>query len=100
MYSRWDTRWGGLALTTEKIRSGRRISPDTGVDLGGVSGTGEDGGGGSGGVGTGGNASEGEARGLVDVVVSSSSFGICRPGIDSDGDLILLCECVSAEGLC
>ena len=30
MKRRWKTKWGGLDLTTEKMRKGRR-SPETGV---------------------------------------------------------------------
>jgi hypothetical protein len=30
---RWETKRGGLNLTTEKMRKGRRTSPETGVEL-------------------------------------------------------------------
>ena len=33
MKRRWETRWGGLDLTTEKMRKGRRRSPETGVGV-------------------------------------------------------------------
>ena len=33
MKRRWETKWGGLDLTTEKMRKGRRRSPGTGVGV-------------------------------------------------------------------
>ena len=34
MKRRWETKCDGLDLTTEKIRKGRRRSPETGVEVG------------------------------------------------------------------
>ena len=34
MKRRWETKWDGLDLTTEKMRKGRRRSPETGVEVG------------------------------------------------------------------
>ena len=34
MKRRWETKWDGLDLTTERIRKGRRRSPEAGVEVG------------------------------------------------------------------
>ena len=34
MKRRWETKWDGLDLTTEKMRKGRRRSPEMGIEVG------------------------------------------------------------------